>query len=78
MEVIIAIIISSIISCLTTRVMMNRKSPIVGTLVIDRSDPGEPPYSFLEINSGVGGVDGIARNKLVQLNVRNENYITQE
>ena len=78
MEVIIAIIISSIISHLTTRFVQNRRAPFVGTLVIDRSDPGEPPYSFLEINKGVGGVDGIARHKVVQLVVKNENYIPQE
>lgn len=51
---------------------------LVGTLRIDRSDPNEPPSPFLEINKGVGGVDGISRHKYVMLEVRNENYVSQE
>ena len=47
----------------------------VGTLRIDRSDPTEPPYMFLEIAKDVGD---ISSRKFVLLDVRNENYISQE
>lgn len=47
----------------------------IGTLKIDRSDPTEPPYMFLEISKGVGDV---SNRKYVLLDVRNENYISQE
>lgn len=47
----------------------------VGTLRIDRSDPSEPPYIFLELNKGVGD---ISTKKNVILKVKNENYISQK
>lgn len=78
MEVVIAIIVSSIISCLVTLTIRNRKAPFVGTLAIDRSDPGEPPYPFFEIVKGAGGLDGVARHSYITLKVENRNYITQE
>lgn len=46
-----------------------------GTLRIDRSDPTEPPYIFLELDKGVGD---ISRKKNVILKVKNENYISQK
>lgn len=46
----------------------------VGSLRIDRSDPTEAPYMFLEIDKDVGDISG---RKMVLLNVRNENYISQ-
>lgn len=47
----------------------------VGTLRIDRSDPSEPPYIFLELNKGVGD---ISTKKNVILKVKDENYISQK
>ena len=47
----------------------------VGTLRIDRSDPTEAPYMFLEIAKDVGDISG---RKFVLLSVSNENYISQE
>lgn len=47
----------------------------VGTLRIDRSDPSEPPYIFLELNKGVGD---ISTKKNVILKVKEENYISQK
>lgn len=47
----------------------------VGTLRIDRSDPSEPPYIFLELNKGVGD---ISTKKNVILMVKDENYISQK
>ena len=47
----------------------------VGTLRIDRSDPNEAPYMFLEISKDVGDISG---RKMVLMDVSNENYISQE
>lgn len=47
----------------------------IGTLRIDRSDPNEAPYMFLEVTKGVGD---ISSRKYVMLEVSNENYISQE
>lgn len=47
----------------------------VGNLRIDRSDPSEPPYIFLELEKGVGD---ISRKKNVILKVSNKNYISQK
>lgn len=47
----------------------------IGTLRIDRSDPSDEPYMFLEVSKNVGDISG---RKMVLLDVRNENYISQE
>ena len=46
----------------------------VGTLRVDRSDPNEAPYLFLEIDKGAGD---ISSRKMVLLDVRNQNYVSQ-
>lgn len=46
----------------------------VGTLRIDRSDPTEPPYFFLEVTN----LRRIEDGKLVSMRVRAENYIPQK
>lgn len=79
MEVTIAIIVSSIISCIVTLLIARAKHPpFIGTLVIDRSDPNELPVPFLEVIKGVGGVDGISKLEYVTLAVENRNYLSQE
>lgn len=50
------------------------KRPI-GDLVIDRSDPTEPPYLFLELYKNVGDFSG---KKHVKCKVVNKNYISQK
>lgn len=47
----------------------------IGTLRIDRSDPNDNPYMFLEISKNVGD---FTDRKYVLLEVRNENYISQK
>lgn len=56
-------------------VLIAYRTYYVGTLRIDRSDPNEPPYMFLELDKGVGD---ISRKKNVILKVKNENYISQK
>ena len=49
----------------------------VGTLQIDRSDPSEPPYPFLRISKD-SSIEELSRRKYVLLEVKNENFISQE
>lgn len=56
-------------------VLIAYRTYFVGALRIDRSDPSEPPYIFLELDNGVGD---ISRKKNVILKVKNENYISQK
>lgn len=55
-------------------ILMTRKRPI-GRLRIDRSDPDDQPYMFLELYKNVGDV---SNEKRVTLDVSNENYISQK
>lgn len=47
----------------------------VGTLRVDRSDPDEPPYLFLELNKNVGD---ITSKPYVVLKVSDKNYISRD
>ena len=51
-----------------------QRSNNVGTLRIDRSDPDEPPYFFLEVTN----VRRIKNGKTITMTVNEENYISQE
>lgn len=44
----------------------------VGTLRIDKSDPDDKPYMFLELDKGIGD---ISSKKHVILKVKRENFI---
>lgn len=48
---------------------------IIGNLRIDRSDPAEDPYLFLEL---FNGVHTFSDKKTVHLKVRAENYVSQK
>jgi hypothetical protein len=79
MDIIIAIAVSAIVSSAATVLilLLNSKSKYVGTLVIDRSEPNEP-LPFIEINKGVGGIEGVANCGYVTLKVENRNYLPQD
>ena len=47
----------------------------VGTLRIDKSDPNEEPYMFLELDKGIGD---ISSKKHVVLRVSTKNYISHK
>ena len=49
----------------------------IGVLQIDRSDPSDPPYPFLVIQKHTS-IEEISRRNYVLLEVRNENFISQE
>ena len=78
MDILIAIIVSSVLSSIITLYIQNRKTKHGGTLVIDRSEPDEPPMPFIEIYSGVGGIEGIAAQKYITLSVENRNYASHD
>ena len=48
----------------------------IGTLRVDRSDPTEPPYLFLEIDADKS-VDTITKQKRVLFRVVKKNYISE-
>lgn len=75
MEILIAVIISSIISSLVTIWLRKDYKKVVGTLRIDSSDPESEPYIFLELNKGTGDV---SRRKVVTLKVSTESYLSQK
>ena len=50
------------------------RSNNVGTLRIDRSEPDEPPYFFLEVTD----VKKIRNGKTIMMRVKEENYIPQK
>lgn len=47
----------------------------IGALRIDKSDPTDKPYMFLEIKRGIGD---ISRRKFVVLRVKQEDFIPHE
>ena len=49
----------------------------VGVLQIDRSDPSEPPYPFLRISRD-SSIEELSNRKYVLLEVKNENFVSQE
>lgn len=75
MEILIAVIISSIVSSLITIWLRKDYKKVVGTLRIDSSDPEDEPYIFLELNKGVGDV---SRRSVVTLKVSTKSYLSQK
>lgn len=47
----------------------------IGSLRVDRSDPSEPPYLFLEVEKNP---DALQHGRLVVLRIRKENLISHE
>lgn len=71
MELVIALIIGGVIGYI---IAPRRKKP-VGALRIDRSDPTEQPYLFLEFTASP---DILSKSKYVVLDVKNVNFISHE
>ena len=66
---------SAFISSIITQIFLRSKQ--AGTLRIDRSDPDDGPYLFLELEKDCH-VDVIAKRKYVKFEVRDESYISQK
>ena len=68
----VLVVLSTVSSFLIAEFFKRRSN--VGTLRIDRSDPEEPPYFFLEVTN----VSRIKDGKTITMTVKEENYISQE
>ena len=55
--------------------LMKHKDDPVGTLRVDRSDPDDAPYLFLELDDSTA-VNKITKSDTVSFRVRAENYIS--
>ena len=69
----LGVLAGMVIATISTLIVARRLK--VGTLRIDRSDPEDHPYMFLEISKGVGD---ISEFKYVILDISNKNYISHE
>lgn len=69
---IISFIIGLIVGC-SVMVFIMRK-PVVGTIRVDRSDPYDGPYLFLELTENLGQV---VNKKYVTLKIDVSDYISQ-
>ena len=61
--------------CLIYAILFKRKKP-VGTLRVDRSDPTEAPYLFLELE--YGGMEKIHKSKTVLFKVDLGSYLPRK
>lgn len=75
MEIIIASIISAVVSSIVTILIRRDYSKIVGKLRIDKSDPYDGPYVFLELFKGIGD---ISKRKYVTLEISTKSYLPQK
>lgn len=66
----IAFILGIIIGSIVTNIIFYRKR--AGVIRIDQSDPSDPPYLFLELETGL---DQVEKSKMVFLSVKKENYL---
>ena len=71
----LCVIIGAFIGACITIIIMMRKVNLCGTLRIDRSDPEDGPYMFLEITEDIDKVYG---SEHVTFLVNTENYISHE
>ena len=54
---------------------VNHRRHMIGNLRVDRSDPDDNPYIFLESSVGL---DSIEKMRYVLMDVKVENYISQK
>lgn len=66
-------VVGYIIGAIVTMLIFRRF--IVGTIVVDRSDPADPPYLFLELDKDVSS---ITSKKYVITRVATRNYVSHD
>lgn len=69
-----SILLGFVLGWMISSAVLNKKKPI-GTLVIDKSDPYDGPYTFLE---GTVPIDKLEQHKYIWLKVEKRNYISQK
>lgn len=72
MEIILALIIGIVVGFIIAAFKFQKWADPVGTLRIDKSDPDDKPYLFLELTDNI---DKVYRNKYVTFKVNTQSYI---
>lgn len=72
----IGILVGAIALYFPLRSVINRHRPI-GNLRVDRSDPTDAPYLFLELDAGTD-VNTIIRSKYATFRVKVKNFLPHE
>lgn len=78
MHPVLVYFLGAIMGTITTVIIFRLlKKPIKlnGSLVIDRSDPDDGPYTFLELKDDIGTIE---QNETVTFAVVSKNYISQK
>lgn len=73
MEIILALIIGIVVGFISAALIFRKKT--AGTLRVDKSDPDDNPYLFLELTKDI---DFVYRNKYVIFEVNTQNYIPRK
>ena len=73
MYIVIALFIGVIVGMIIYSVVAKQKS--IGCLVIDRSDPDDEPYLFLELEKSIYQFQD---KKYITMKLTNKNYISQK
>ena len=74
MEIVISFIFGIVISLLVAHYVFRPKQ--IGSLRIDRSDPDDGPYLFLELEPG--GIYKLQHSKYILLKVEERDYISRD
>lgn len=74
MEIVISFIFGIVIGLLVAHYVFRPKQ--IGSLRIDRSDPDDGPYLFLELEPG--GVYKLQHSKYILLKVEERDYISRD
>lgn len=74
MEIVISFIFGIVIGLLVAHYVFRPKQ--IGSLRIDRSDPDDGPYLFLELEPG--GIYKLQHSKYILLKVEERDYISRD
>lgn len=72
-NILIGIVLGTIIGSIVTLIYKN--THVVGNLIIDRSDPDDKPYIFLQISRELAYV---SQKNVISVKVKNKNFVTQK
>lgn len=70
MWILIALVLGILVGIAASAAFFHAKT--IGSLRVDRSDPSEPPYLFLEVEKNP---DALKHGQVVVLRVRRENFV---
>lgn len=73
MWILLALVLGVLVGITASAVFFRAKT--IGSLRVDRSDPSEPPYLFLEVEKNP---DALKHGQMVVLRIRRENLLPHE